>query len=269
MKDEQKVELKRRINKQLAKIGLVLDGATPKSEVVSFINKLKPVQTDKDLIRIGPKGDGGYLVPNDLEGIAACFSPGVNTISGFEFDCINYGMQVYMADKTVEKPNLNLPEDKYSFIKKHIGPYTSADFITMDNWVKQANIDEKEDLLLQMDIEGAEYHSFINMSEALLSRFRIIVLEIHTLEKLWILPFFSNAQTMIDKILQTHTCVHIHPNNYLGIDSRLGVEIPKVAEFTFLRNDRIKSKKPQTSFPHPLDSDNVGNEKIVLPKNWY
>ena len=30
---------------------------------------------------IGGAGDGGYLVPDDLDGIEYCFSPGVNLIS--------------------------------------------------------------------------------------------------------------------------------------------------------------------------------------------
>lgn len=67
-------------------------------------------------LTLDPNGDGGYLVPNDLEGIEACFSPGVDKISEFELDCLNYGMKIYMPDKSVEKPNLNLSEGAYSFI---------------------------------------------------------------------------------------------------------------------------------------------------------
>lgn len=42
------------------------------------------VPDSKDLIRLGPNGDGGYLVPDDLTGIEACFSPGVCATSEFE-----------------------------------------------------------------------------------------------------------------------------------------------------------------------------------------
>lgn len=34
------------------------------------------------------------------------------------------------------------------------------------------------------------------------------------------------------------------------MDSRLGIETPKVAEFTFLRKDRVKTKSFASGFPH-------------------
>jgi hypothetical protein len=40
--------------------------------------------TDVPLIRLGADGDGGYLVPDDLEDVAACFSPGVDDRASFE-----------------------------------------------------------------------------------------------------------------------------------------------------------------------------------------
>ena len=107
------------------------------------------------------------------------------------------------------------------------------------------------------------------MSNSLLKRFRIIVIEFHWLNKLWNEEFFNMASSTFEKILQNHTCVHIHPNNYCGIDKHDGVEIPIMAEFTFLRNDRIFNKKPQTIFEHELDFDNTSNSHISLPKSWY
>ncbi len=40
---------------------------------------------------MGGENDGGYLVPDDLEGIEYCFSPGVSNIATFELDCLNRG----------------------------------------------------------------------------------------------------------------------------------------------------------------------------------
>ena len=139
----------------------------------------------------------------------------------------------------------------------------------MDDWVNSNCQSEKSELLLQMDIEGSEYNSIINMSDYLINRFRIMVIEFHSLQDLWYPHFFNLSQTVFNKILQTHICVHIHPNNCSGIDSRLGVKIPREAEFTFVRKNRIQSKKFGHSFPHKLDYDNTKNETISLPKNWY
>ena len=54
------------------------------NELKELIKALRPVKTKFDLIRIGGANDGGYLIPDDLEGIAACFSPGVADTASFE-----------------------------------------------------------------------------------------------------------------------------------------------------------------------------------------
>jgi hypothetical protein len=243
--------------------------STPKKMVNDLIKKLHPHQTEHELIRYGNQGDGGYLIPNDLVGIKACFSPGVHMVSEFEFDCLKVGMKVYMADKSVEKPNLNIPETDYNFIQKFVGCTNNLDFITMDSWVESSKLSSESELILQMDIEGSEYNSLINMTDDLLMKFRIIVIEFHSLQDLWQPRFFDIASIAFNKLLQTYTCVHIHPNNEDGIDTRLGIEIPKTAEFTFLRNDRIVSKKATVNFPHKLDFDNSDKKHISLPNNWY
>lgn len=38
------------------------------------------------MIRIGEVHDSSYIIPDDLEGITACFSPGVGPSSSFELD---------------------------------------------------------------------------------------------------------------------------------------------------------------------------------------
>ena len=50
----------------------------------ALLQALRPLDPGIELIRIGPDSDGGYLVPDDLDGIRHAFSPGVSTESGFE-----------------------------------------------------------------------------------------------------------------------------------------------------------------------------------------
>ena len=129
---------------------------------------------------------------------------------------------------------------------------------------------ESSDLMLQIDIEGGEYPSIMNRSDPLIQRFRIIIIEFHFLHYLWDKQFFDIIEKTFEKILQAHICVHIHPNNYAQIDTRLGVQIPEAAEFTFLRKDRATSTQDVTHFPHELDTDHAEHDKpLVLPPNWY
>lgn len=242
--------------------------ATDTNELNGLIRKLRPCLPGIDFVRLGPKGDGGYLVPDDFNGIEACFSPGVAACSDFEKDCANLGMRVFMADKSVDAPAT--AHAKFSFIKKYIGAMTGGDFITMEDWVESALPASQSDLMLQMDIEGYEYQTFLSMPSLLLRRFRIMVVEFHDLPRLWSLPYYSLASVVFSKLLENHVCVHLHPNNYCGSITKNGIKIPRLMEFTFLRRDRVKKLSPATEFPHPLDSENDENmSPLPLPRCWY
>jgi hypothetical protein len=251
----------------LLKKKIAVTPATDPSEIKRLIKTLRPVTTDKPLIRLGPDGDGGYLVPDDLTGIKACFSPGVSTIAGFEKDCANRGMDVYMADKSISE----LPEvhERFHFLKKFIAASNDKDYITPDQWVRQALTDQTCDLLLQMDIEGFEYETIYSMSDELKNRFRIIVVEFHWMHLLWSKPCFDLSSHAFSKLLQTHSVVHIHPNNLGKTVKRNNIEIPEMIEVTFLRNDRIHDREFTKSFPHKLDIRNAGTPPLVLPASWY
>ena len=46
----------------------------PKLKILEAISLLKPSELGYPLIRVGGKGDGGYLIPDHLDGVDACFS---------------------------------------------------------------------------------------------------------------------------------------------------------------------------------------------------
>lgn len=235
--------------------------------ILKFIERVFPVKSQFPMTRLGPNGDGGYILPNDLEGITACYSPGVSFVSDFENDCAKRGMQVFLADRSVDGPAVQ--NDAFHFTKKYIGAFDTDEFMTLDTWVEQTAPDPKSDLLLQIDIEGFEYEVFLNMTEKLQRRFRTIVVEFHMMDQLWNAPFNRIITRTFDKLLQTHACVHIHPNNCCGSVEKDGLVIPRVMEFTFHRLDRVLPGEYQTKFPTELDFDNTTNATLPLPKMWY
>lgn len=251
----------------LAKANRILTIKTDSGRIRSLLEKLYPVATDKNLIRLGPKGDGGYLIPNDLRDVSALLSAGVGKSSQFELDCADYGMEVFLADKSVEGPAV--AHEQFHFTKKFIGVTSDDDYITLDEWVDSFILDQSSDLMLQMDIEGYEYEVLLSASLSLMQRCRIIVVEFHGLNNFWNAPYFRLASRVFDKILQTHSCLHIHPNNIGGYSEIDGLVIPAIMEFTFLRNDRFTNLGFQTEFPSSLDFDNSTVPAIVLPNCWY
>lgn len=240
----------------------------PKKEQVEYlIKRLQPKITEKRLIRIGGEKDGGYLVPDDLEGIEACFSPGVGGKSRFELECARLGMEIFMADASVDKPGVSHP--KFNFQKKFLGKRQKKNFTTLQKWLNSSDVKADSDLLLQMDIEGYEYEVLNSTSIDNLKRFRIIIIEFHGLSLLGLPYFFQRSKKALEKLLVNHTCVHIHPNNCCGIKEVKGIKVPEVAEFTFLRNDRIQKTRKANAFPHFLDRDSTDHESISLPEVWY
>jgi hypothetical protein len=240
--------------------------STKKQQLQELLDLLRPYNTGIDLIRLGGDSDGGYLVPNDLSGVANCFSPGVDVNSTFEMDCAEMGMEVYLADASVESPPVNHP--KFHFTRNYVGGFSRPGFHDFTEWVGE-NVADGSDLMLQMDIEGCEYEVLSSIPTSLMSRFRIMVIEFHSLERILERSAYELLFPIFKKISQNHVCVHIHPNNYHDVRSSHGIEIPRLAEFTFLRRDRVQALSPASVFPHPLDRDCCKNRTLSLPKCWY
>lgn len=235
--------------------------------MAELLRRLRPLDSGLELIRLGPDGDGGYLVPNDLEGIDYGFSPGVSEESGFEAALADRGMRVFLADHSVDGPAVG--HAGFVFDKRFIGGLSDDVYLTLEDWKCSHIGDYGGDLLLQMDIEGAELEALLAAPRTLLTQFRIMIVEFHALDELWNAPFFNVASRVFAKLLQTHGVVHIHPNNCCGAVTGGGLEIPRIAEFTLLRNDRFRQRKPATRFPHPLDRNNTGKPTLPLAACWY
>ena len=233
-------------------------------------DSLKPVKTKFELVRIGGDNDGGYLVPDDLEGIQECFSPGVDLQASFEMDILSKkGIGSHLADYSVDRAPMNFVP--LSFTKKYIGPNNNDTFITLEEWVaREAACGAHNDLLLQMDIEGGEFMALLSASDALIKRFRIIVVEIHKTESWGAHCFLEVVEAFFEKLLRHFHLVHNHPNNCCGIVNLNGFFAPRVFELSFLRKDRSAAEGYATNFPHPLDAPNIANrDDLILPANWY
>jgi hypothetical protein len=82
-----------------------------------------------------------------------------------------------------------------------------------DYWVNSIKFKINGDLILQIDLEFFKYEILINVSDSLMNRFRLIIIESHGLDKLWSKSFSRFASSAFEKLLQTNSCVHIHSNN--------------------------------------------------------
>jgi hypothetical protein len=246
-----------------------LERSSDLRETESFIRQLVPVDIGIELIRVGPGGDGGYLVPDDLTGVGGCISPGVSSEIRFDLEMAHRGIPVFMADASVDGP----PEkhELFHFYPKFLDVVDDAENMRLETLVAEAFQHVDGDLILQMDIEGAEYRVLLDASDDVLRSFRIILLECHDLTRLFGRQNSEMITATFRKLLRHFHIVHIHPNNVCPPTRKGGLEIPPIMEFTLIRKDRAKSEpRKGLLFPHPLDRDNIlSSSTVLLPKAWH
>jgi hypothetical protein len=246
--------------------GVWLEFRSPTQDIVSVVKLLTPKTFGARLIRVGAHGDGGYLIPNDLDGVVGCFSPGVGDRASFEEHLLSRGIACWQADGSIDIAPFQ--HSQLSFMKKFLGTSNSPTTITLDEWIEESNVQEG-DLILQMDIEGSEYEAILASRDETLSRFRIVVIEFHILESLFSRGGLISVRSTLLRLLKHFHIVHIHPNNHTKPFTVYGAQVPSVLEVTFLRKDRGSDPKPNLLFPHQLDRSNVSTmPSLSIPKAW-
>jgi hypothetical protein len=251
-----------------SRIGYFASKRTTTADMRRVIGLLRPVDAGQPLVRIGGEGDGGYLVPDDLDDITACFSPGVDRQASFETELGRRGIGSHLADRSVAAPPAGFVHA--SFEPVFLGTFDAEGTTTLGRWVERHAPAGSGDLILQMDIEGAEYGVIDNAASELLRRFRILVIEFHNFDGIG-QPFICRRiGEVLEKLRLDFVPVHLHPNNYAGIVHIGGLPVPPLLEVTFLRKDRCLTTALRTDFPHPLDRDNVPRKSpVALPREWY
>lgn len=236
-------------------------------ELRSLIADLRPWMTQLPLLRIGSDSDGGYLVPDDLDGIHELFSPGVAETASFEADLADRGITPFLADYSVAAPPASASQ--FDFTKRFIGTRDDDMYMRLVDWVASKSRSEG-DLILQMDIEGAEWPVLLDLDEAMLQRFRILVIEFHDLDLLFVPPVFALYRAVFDRLLRHFVIVHIHPNNAGPVERVDDLEIPTIMEFTLIRRDRVTERHPVSGMPNPLDAPCLPSLRdVALPTVWW
>ena len=143
---------------------------TKAADLRSLVHSMRVTPIDNELIRVGPKADGGYLVPDCISDIKYCFSPGVAESSDFELSLANRNMEIFLADRSVDAPPITHPN--FHFQKKFIASRSSTidGLMTLDSWYSEMiepPTDHSPEAILQMDIEGQEYEVLHNLSDSL------------------------------------------------------------------------------------------------------
>ena len=230
-------------------------------KINEFLNTNRPVKTI-NLIRVGPKRNGGYLVPDCLNTIKYSFSPGVGGVVDFDLELANdYGIKTFFIDNSLS--NLPVNHKNFNFLKYNLNSFNDNKNITIKRWIEISGV-EDDNNLLQMDIEGSEYDVLINTSIEELKKFKILIIEFHRFEMIFTDTGFRLLNSIFNKLRSEFNIVHIHPNDCCGSYKKGSIEIPRLIEYTFLRKDISNSKGFINNYPNPLD-----HGSLTLPNCFF
>jgi len=216
-----------------------LDFNTRKSQehlksIQNLVSILSPMKFKGDLIRIGNKGDGSYVLPkNIINSKSYLISGGIANNNEFELELAKKGVIGIQIDNSIKNPPKEHPN--LSFRIATLGAKDGPQTVSLENLISNAPI--KKELIVKLDIEGSEIDALQHLSKKSLKKINCLVLELHNLSSL--------AQD--DKILQTLQklksagllSIYIQANNGILDYIISGVLIPDNVEITFVKKGRV------------------------------
>jgi hypothetical protein len=232
------------------------------NEVLALMKLLRPHQTKFRKIRVGTAGDGGYVLPDDIDGISAVVSIGVGNDVSFDVSFAANRVPVFQYDHTVDAPPV--ASEYFHFFKTAWGPIDDPRTSTLNAMINRHGLVNDLDAILKFDTEGAEWTAFGDESDDQLKHFRVIVCELHGLNSLHNQEFLVGFRRLMSRLTQNHTVVHLHANNCCGMTLIEGVPVPAVVELTLLRNDRSSFSASTDPIPGPLDFPSMGDRPDLV-----
>jgi hypothetical protein len=241
-----------------------------------YLPKKLSYKTCNDLIRLGGKNDGGYLVSkSDIDRTKFLLSFGINDDWKFEKDfalinpipvraydaTTNFKLFLKRSLGAIFRLNFieaftkpfqylslkNFFSKENKIIKKFVGINDGDIHISMREVFKDLN---QNDIFIKMDIEGSEYRC---LEDIVKNQFKIsgAVIEFHDVD--------LNLDKIIDFVEKFDLAIaHIHANNYFPVSES---NIPLILEITFSKNGIFLDRNP--ILPHQLDKPN-NNDDIEI-----
>jgi hypothetical protein len=219
-----------------------------------LFNEIQPVKlANCDLQRYGEPHDGGYLLcANLLDAVTAGYSYGISGYDGWGCDV---SRRLHVPIHQYDCFNLTVPscpDGRTIFHGECIGPTRSVQdgrpFDTLSGQFA-TNGDAKKSLVMKMDVEGAEWDSFLLAPDSVFEHIDQMDVEFHGVGDQ---KFVATMQ----RLKQFFNVAHVHYNNF-SCDSNMA-PFPTWAFEVLLVSKRIAKTdgSPAGAGPSPLDAPN-------------
>jgi len=207
-------------------------------------------------IRLGSKGDGGYVIGTGFGNYDCYISAGVSDEESFSRDFINmYNMSKYNSfafDGTITNYPYHYTRN-ISFIRKNIGPTIDDNNVNLSNLIRT-----NDNIFLKMDIEGAEFDWLLSLKNEELNKFKQIAIELHGLNGDNFGCTNDKKLLCLQKLSENHYLVHAHANNY----NKLINNIPDVIELTYIRKQCFNKEPSLNKTPLPIHNLDYKNSLL-------
>lgn len=206
-------------------------------------------------LRIGSANDGGYVMVDRLSSHQDVLSYGLSWNVTFDLDLAQRGHRIFMFDHTIE--GLTANHANFNYLKEGVGTTSSTDDLldTIDNHIARLGL-SGDNLILKMDVEGAEWDVLDEMSLGTLRKFEQIVLELHDFRLIGDPVWSARAGRVLSKLAANFHLHHVHANNCAPIVVIEGLPVADVIEVSYIRNDLALATPSRTLFPTSLDACN-------------
>lgn len=235
-------------------------------ERLRFALRIKKI-VGKNFVRLGKQNDGGYIMVDNFQNGGIAYSFGINDDVSWDSDMVARGYDVFMYDPTIDA--LPQENDKFHFVKAGISGEEVAEksLNTLEYFLAENGHTDKSNMILKMDVEGAEWKFLKTVFAETLNRFDQMLFEFHQLTRPKTQIEMNNVISCIEKINQTHSLVHLHANNYgtfLVLDDK--ILFPGLLELTYVKTSNYELVDDENIFlPIPLDQpNNVRRQDIPL-----
>ncbi|MHB1903751.1 MAG: class I SAM-dependent methyltransferase [Ferrimicrobium sp.] len=218
-------------------------------------------------VRVGGDNDGGYVMVDRGLNDTSVYNFGIGAEVTWDQAMADRGNTIYQFDHTIEEPPPVV--GKTVFQRLGLGAITADGFVSLGDALRRNGDQDRDDLVLNIDIEGGEWDILPTFDEKDMTPFSQIVIELHNLLA-WVhdIDFRDRVMCSLDVLNQTHQIVHVHANNYGGRGVAGSVMSYDVLEATLLRRADWKFVAHRDTLPLALDRPNAPHRDEFSLGNW-
>lgn len=237
--------------------GLKLNVAQEYYTWIRSLLKIKKV-VGKNFVRFGKHNDGGYIMVDNFANSGVAYSFGISNDVSWDSSMASRGYDVFMYDPTINTlPTYN---EKFHFFREGIADreIPNSRLNTLEHFLNVNGHADNNNMILKMDVEGAEWGFLSQVSSETLSKFDQMVFEFHSLIQPKAQSEINATAAYLQKINRTHSLVHLHANNFgsfVILDDK--ILFPDTLELTYVNNANYELADDENIYlPISLDEPN-------------